>query len=183
MHVFPYSVRPGTSAAHFGDRVDPVTKGQRMDLLLDLARDHAADFLRCLLGQVRPVLWEERVQDGGQWLWSGLTDNYVRVYSDDTRQLGNVITETRLLEMQGPHLIGRAGLATNTSSVVGAPAESKPHRLTGRRVIPPLRFSRYPALSSQPCPKITSQPSFAACSSISRFISRVSSGYWSWAAM
>jgi hypothetical protein len=46
------------------------------------------------------------VQDGDQWLWSGLTDNYVRVYSDDTRQLGNVITETRLLEMQGPHLIG-----------------------------------------------------------------------------
>jgi hypothetical protein len=55
---------------------------------------------------VRPVLWEERVQDGDQWLWSGLTDNYVRVYSDDTRQLGNVITETRLLEKQGTHLIG-----------------------------------------------------------------------------
>ena len=106
MHVFPYSVRPGTSAAHFGDRVDPLTKGQRMDLLLDLARDHAADSLRCLLGQVRPVLWEKRVQDGDQWLWSGLTDNYVRVYADDTRQLRNHITDTRLLEQHGAHLTG-----------------------------------------------------------------------------
>ena len=77
-----------------------------MDLLLDLARDHAADSLRCLLGQVRPVLWEERVQDGDQWLWSGLTDNYVRVYADDTRQLRNHITDTRLLEQHGAHLTG-----------------------------------------------------------------------------
>ena len=106
MHVFPYSVRPGTSAAHFGDRVDPLTKGNRMDLLLDLARDHAADSLRCLLGQVRPVLWEERVQDDDQLLWSGLTDNYVRVYADDTRQLRNHITDTRLLEQHGAHLTG-----------------------------------------------------------------------------
>ena len=53
MHVFPYSVRPGTSAAHYGDRVDPVAKGKRVDLLLDLAARHSADFRRSLLGQVR----------------------------------------------------------------------------------------------------------------------------------
>ncbi|MEK7778431.1 MAG: tRNA (N(6)-L-threonylcarbamoyladenosine(37)-C(2))-methylthiotransferase MtaB, partial [Chloroflexota bacterium] len=27
MHIFPYSVRPGTSAAHFQDQVEPVTRG------------------------------------------------------------------------------------------------------------------------------------------------------------
>ena len=106
MHVFPYSIRPGTSAAHLGDRVDPVTKGSRMEMLLELARGHASDFRRSLVGQARPVLWEERVQHDGAWLWSGLTDNYVRVYADDPRPLGNVITDTALLEEQGTYLIG-----------------------------------------------------------------------------
>ena len=107
MHVFPYSVRPGTTAAHLGDKVDPVTKGQRMELLLALARGHASDFRRSLLGQVRPVLWEERARDGDRWLWSGLTDNYARVYADDPRQLGNVITDTRLVEERASSVFGR----------------------------------------------------------------------------
>ena len=106
MHVFPYSVRPGTSAAHFGDRVDPVTKGRRVDLLLELARDHGAAFLEGMVGQTRPVLWEERVQDGDGWLWSGLTDNYARVYADDERRLGNSITATRLIAERGTALLG-----------------------------------------------------------------------------
>ncbi len=106
MHVFPYSVRPGTTAAHLGGKVDPVAKGERADLLLALAREHASDYLRSLVGQTRPILWEERAQDGGAWRWSGLTDNYVRVYADDPRPLGNTITDTRLLEERGASLIG-----------------------------------------------------------------------------
>ena len=106
MHVFPYSVRPGTSAAHYGDRVDPVAKGKRVDLLLDLAARHSADFRRSLLGQVRPVLWEDRVKDGDGWLWSGLTDNYARVYARDDGLLGNSITQTRLIEERGSALLG-----------------------------------------------------------------------------
>ena len=106
MHVFPYSVRPGTSAAHYGDAVDPVTKGRRVDMLLDLAGRHSADFRRSLLGQVRPVLWEERVKDADGWLWSGLTDNYARVHAKGDRQLGNSITATRLIEERGTALFG-----------------------------------------------------------------------------
>ncbi len=110
MHVFPYSVRPGTSAAHYGDMVDPVTKGRRVDMLLDLAGRHAADFRRSLLGQVRPVLWEERVKDADGWLWSGLTDNYAPVYARVDERLGNSITATRLIEDRGAWLLGEPAL-------------------------------------------------------------------------
>jgi threonylcarbamoyladenosine tRNA methylthiotransferase MtaB len=106
MHVFPYSVRPGTSAAHFQDRVDPLTKGRRGRLLLQLVREHAGEFRRSLLGQVRPVLWEGRVRDH-DGMWSGLTDNYLRVFTEHSRPLGNTITGTRLLHERDGSLYGQ----------------------------------------------------------------------------
>ena len=108
MHVFPYSVRPGTSAAHFQDKVDPFTKGHRGRLLLQLANEHATDFRESLLGQVRPVLWEGMGTGKYEGKWSGLTDNYVRVFTEDSRPLGNTITGTRLLQEGDGSLYGLA---------------------------------------------------------------------------
>jgi len=106
MHVFPYSVRPGTSAAHFNDKVDPITKGQRGKLLAELAGKHANDFLESLLGQTRSVLWEREATGRWKGYWSGLTDNYVRVYAEDQRPLRNTITETKLLRQHDGFLYG-----------------------------------------------------------------------------
>jgi threonylcarbamoyladenosine tRNA methylthiotransferase MtaB len=111
MHVFPYSVRPGTSAAHFKGMIDPVTKGHRARLLLKLASEKATEFREGLVGQVRPVLWEGTGTGDHRGHWSGLTDNYVRVFTEDSRPLGNTITRTRLLEERDGSLYGRAGLA------------------------------------------------------------------------
>lgn len=111
MHVFPYSVRPGTSAAHFQDRVDPVARGQRGTLLTQLAQEHAEDFRKGMLGQIRPVLWERertgRCASHSDGRWSGLTDNYVRIFTDDPRPLGNTVAETRLLQERDGALYGR----------------------------------------------------------------------------
>ena len=107
IHVFPYSVRPGTSAAHFQDKVDPVTKGQRGKLLIQLAQEYAKDFRERLLGEVRPVLWEREGNRHHEGKWSGLTDNYVRVFTDDPRPLGNTVTETRLLQERDGSLYGQ----------------------------------------------------------------------------
>ncbi len=106
MHVFPYSVRPGTSAAHFNDKVDPITKGHRGKLLAELASKHSTDFLESLLDQTRPVLWER--ESTGRWkgYWSGLTDNYARVYTEDTSPLGNTITATKLIRQHDGSLKG-----------------------------------------------------------------------------
>jgi threonylcarbamoyladenosine tRNA methylthiotransferase MtaB len=94
-HVFPFSARPGTSAAHFDGHVDADTKARRVSTLMALAQEQATTFRDRLLGQTRPVLWEGREKD---MVWSGLTDNYVRVFCASDAPLLNRITPTRLVE-------------------------------------------------------------------------------------
>jgi hypothetical protein len=51
-----------------------------------------------------PVLWEE-ARDG---VWTGLTDNYVRVYSHGQDIAANTVTLTRLVEPYADGLLGVA---------------------------------------------------------------------------
>ena len=106
LHVFPYSMRPGTSAAHFVDQVDAVTKRRRMERMLELARGQAQNFRRGHVGKVRPVLWEncENGQQGPVWL--GLTDNYIRVAVRSTAPLGNHVNLLRLDRVEGELMWG-----------------------------------------------------------------------------
>ena len=100
-HVFPYSIRPGTSAAHFSGQVDERQKRERVVRMIAMATRHFQEFRRKSLGQVRPILWEsERMRDGGR-LWSGLTDNYIRVSTVYPADLKNAITSARLNLLAG----------------------------------------------------------------------------------
>ena len=99
MHVFPFSVRPGTSAAHYGDQVAEDVKRERTNTLLDLSERLASAFRRGLEGSVRPVLWESRDDSSGRW--TGLTDSYVRVACSSDRPLANEITQARLGRLEG----------------------------------------------------------------------------------
>ena len=96
MHVFPFSARPGTSAAHFGGGVHPEGRTNRVRELLRLSRRHAAAFRERLLGTTRPVLWEASRESMGSDVWVGLTDNYVRVAARSPRVLTNEMTSARL---------------------------------------------------------------------------------------
>ncbi len=93
LHVFPFSARPGTTAAHFDDDVPSAIKSGRVAELIELGTRTGAAFRAGLLGKSRPVLWEER-RNGG---WSGLTDNYVRVSSGSESDLFNQVVQTRLV--------------------------------------------------------------------------------------
>ena len=93
MHVFPYSVRPGTSAAHYRAYVPEDVKRERAAALIDLSQRLASDFRRGLEGAVRPVLWESQDPNGR---WAGLTDTYVRVACRSEKPLANQITPARL---------------------------------------------------------------------------------------
>jgi threonylcarbamoyladenosine tRNA methylthiotransferase MtaB len=92
MHVFPYSSRPGTSAAHFGDDVPPQVKSERVQRLIALSKVQETKHRDQFLGTIRPVLWESRKIDK----WVGLTDNYLRVSTNSDRDLANEITQARL---------------------------------------------------------------------------------------
>lgn len=79
VHVFPYSARAGTAAARFGDQVPAAVRRERAAAMHETAQRTAEAVWRSFVGQTRPVLWEQAEPDGDGHLWSGLTDNYLRV--------------------------------------------------------------------------------------------------------
>jgi threonylcarbamoyladenosine tRNA methylthiotransferase MtaB len=92
MHVFPYSIRPGTSAAYLDKQVAVDQKKERTGEMLELAATAAREFRSGVLGQTRAVLWGPAKGKGSVGVWSGLTDNYLKVRTQSSQNLGNVIT-------------------------------------------------------------------------------------------
>ncbi len=101
MHVFPYSVRPGTGAAHMRPQVEEREKRGRMSEMLALAEQKSALFRESQVGAVRPVLWEGPRVRQGHTVGVGLTDNYLRVYTEENSALTNQITPAILLQHDG----------------------------------------------------------------------------------
>jgi threonylcarbamoyladenosine tRNA methylthiotransferase MtaB len=108
MHVFPYSKRPGTSAAYLVNQVDDSYKARRVEMLIELMKELASLSRENHLNQTRQVLWESVRTLGGRRQWSGLTDTYQRVYADDNRNLINTITDTIILLHSNGYLWGQA---------------------------------------------------------------------------
>jgi threonylcarbamoyladenosine tRNA methylthiotransferase MtaB len=106
MHVFPYSIRPGTSAAHLDGQVEVIKKRERTGEMLELAATAVREFRLGSLGQTRPVLWEPGKGRDAGGIWSGLTDNYLRIKAQSDRDLGNVITDARLTGLDGDWVTG-----------------------------------------------------------------------------
>ncbi len=76
MHVFPYSQRAGTPAAHMPGQLPRPIKEQRTRYLIALGEELAADYHKSLLHTVQPVLLEEHLPDGRM---QGYTPQYVHV--------------------------------------------------------------------------------------------------------
>jgi threonylcarbamoyladenosine tRNA methylthiotransferase MtaB len=91
IHVFPYSPRQGTEAARMPGQVGDKAKRQRGQKIGALAKESAQNFSQRFLGRTMPVLWEKQT-DG---IWSGHTDNYIKVYTKSDKDLTN-----RLLPMK-----------------------------------------------------------------------------------
>jgi len=110
-HLFPFSAREGTAAANFAEQVPTAVKKARLHHLQALVEQTGgAERLR-FVGQQRPVLWEgegQALTDQSGRLWSGLTDNYLRVMAVAPAQvnLHNVMTPVKLDELNGDMLIG-----------------------------------------------------------------------------
>lgn len=75
VHVFPYSQRPGTSAARFPDQVSDADCQQRRNRLLKLAERKRVEFHRRNLGQVREALVESESDRKG-WM-KATSDNFL----------------------------------------------------------------------------------------------------------
>ena len=108
MHVFPYSIRPGTTAAHLCNHVDDGIKKERTGEMLELATMKMRQFRIGSLQQVRPVLWNINRSGEPSEEWIGLTDNYLQVRTQQTDDLANTITKVRLTSLDGDCLTTEA---------------------------------------------------------------------------
>lgn len=102
MHVFPYSPRTGTPAARLPDQVPEPVKKNRVHRLQSLAQEMADDFHSQYLGTVQEVLFETN-NDG---ITDGLTDTYIRVYTDDEVKTGELY-KVRLEKLYKDGLYGK----------------------------------------------------------------------------
>lgn len=93
LHVFPYSVRPGTPAARMKDQLPKAVKKARVHDLMALSQQMERDFAAQYVGHTLPVLWEQvnGVSDGG-FLNVGYSHNYIRVQAVHPRDLTNHLT-------------------------------------------------------------------------------------------
>lgn len=74
MHVFPYSIRPGTKAAEMDGQIDKKTKAVRAKIAGEAAKAMKADYLRGCIGCELEVLFEH---EGDKPI--GHSDNYCLV--------------------------------------------------------------------------------------------------------
>ncbi len=107
IHVFRFSPRNGTAAARMHSKISSETMRERSDTLLALNDTLSAKFRSRFLGSVAEVLWEARRPNG----WEGLTDNYIRVFWDETKSavqgdLHHKITKMRLELLYEDGIIG-----------------------------------------------------------------------------
>ena len=104
IHVFPYSQRPGTPAAAMTCQVHPDIRHARTLQMMHISEAAEATYSIQQLGHTRSVLWETEVKlttdnrrlATGERLWSGLTDNYLRVHTRTPASLSNTITPSTL---------------------------------------------------------------------------------------
>lgn len=111
-HIFPFSARSGTAAADFADQLPRAVKKERVKRLHEAVALSGQRVRRRFVGSTRPVLWEGEGRplddESGDWLWSGLTDNYLRVLCQAPAglDLSGRIEDVRIDHLEGENLIG-----------------------------------------------------------------------------
>ena len=78
LHIFRYSPRPFTLAAHFPDQVPDRVRKERAERLRKLGDEMSYKFRGKLVGKIYRVI-PERKQDSEERLYYGFTPNYIRV--------------------------------------------------------------------------------------------------------
>jgi threonylcarbamoyladenosine tRNA methylthiotransferase MtaB len=105
IHVFAYSSRPGAVAAEMPGQVGDKLKKERSLKMLELAKQSAHEFNERLLEQTAMVLWENEVAQGSG-VYSGLSDNYIRVFTKSHKVLTGRLLPVKLLRLHRQGLWG-----------------------------------------------------------------------------
>ncbi|WP_293008169.1 MULTISPECIES: tRNA (N(6)-L-threonylcarbamoyladenosine(37)-C(2))-methylthiotransferase MtaB [unclassified Oscillibacter] len=101
MHIFPYSIRPGTPAAELV-QIPAAVKENRAARSATVADEMRKEYLEGCVGQVYPVLFEQ--VKGGRF--SGHAPNYTEVLVPHGVNLHNRVLNTRIIGIEGFSLLG-----------------------------------------------------------------------------
>ena len=101
MHIFPYSIRPGTPAAAL-EQVPKAVKEDRARRAANLAADMHRMYLEGCVGRTYPVLFEQ--SRNGKF--SGHAPNYMEVLAEGT-DLHNQVKNVRITGTDGQVLFGQ----------------------------------------------------------------------------
>jgi tRNA A37 methylthiotransferase MiaB len=109
LHIFRYSIRPGTAAAAMPGQVPDVIATDRSRRMHAIGADSEAAFKAALIGRSVEVLWERSEPFGDGSRWTGLTPSAVRIITETTgdRDLFNTITPARIVDALPGHVVGR----------------------------------------------------------------------------
>jgi len=106
LHVFPYSKREGTVAAHLPDQLHPAIIKERAALMRGLDKEKRRMFRRSLVGEAFQVL-TEGWESGQMGLARGLSDNYLK-FTVPTKDIGsNEFIWVKAVSIDDQGMIGR----------------------------------------------------------------------------
>lgn len=104
LHVFPYSRRPGTLAASFGQQLPGPVKDARVLRLRTLDGAKRTQFYQDNIGSVQRVLVERRAPKSG--LLQGFSENYLPILFPGTSRLLRQVVPVRLTSVDQGQPVG-----------------------------------------------------------------------------
>lgn len=102
IHVFPYSVRPGTSAEKFKNQISPQVKNSRTKIMLTLAEKLNSEFLASQVNKIEEVLFERPI---GEFI-EGYSRNYTPVLVKSDENLLGKIYNVKITSVKNNHCFG-----------------------------------------------------------------------------
>lgn len=103
IHVFPYSRRPGTPAAEFGNQVPNRVKEERSEKLRNLAQTLAWEYEKKFIGKTEEVLVEEAKGN----ILEGLTPHYLKTIFPGGEELVGKIVPVEIVGVEKDGLQGK----------------------------------------------------------------------------
>ncbi len=92
IHVFPYSIRPGTPAATMPQQIAQEEKARRVKQMEAIGKDSQVAYWRQNVGQVLTICLEQEIERYGQRYWFGHSENYLPVMvKADSCQRGDLL--------------------------------------------------------------------------------------------
>ncbi len=103
VHVFPYSVRPGTRAAKFNNQVDNSVKKQRAKKMIEITNEISKKIISENINRIYQVLYERCI---GNNVYEGYTNNYILIKTYSEENIKGKILDTRILSQENEYCKG-----------------------------------------------------------------------------